>query len=213
MSFANALPTVSLRPSVLRAAQLCLHQSRNVHATTSRASTLSTDLFADMGMDKPRPVAPELPPRGLIEWTAENPVAPSSRPLPRKDGAHPPKYHFHAHFSPNNTKIFLADDKFRPVPKGSWSGGSCGFKGVNRSMQEAGYRCAVNAFARISEIVQERGPISLAIHLRGFGKGRQAVEQIFLTSEGDKVRPLVVEVEDRTHIKIGGTRAKKARRL
>lgn len=80
-------------------------------------------------------------------------------------------------------------------------------------MQEAGYRCAVNAFGRINEIVQEKGPITLAVHLRGFGKGRQAVEQIFLTSEGDKVRPLVVEVEDRTHIKIGGTRAKKARRL
>ncbi|KAI6034088.1 hypothetical protein BKA83DRAFT_26489 [Pisolithus microcarpus] len=93
-------------------------------------------------------------------------------------------YHFHAHFSANNTKIYLADQRGVPSQRGWWSGGSCRFKGVNRSTQEAGYQ--------------------------GFGKGRTAVEQIFLTSEGEKVRPLV---EDRTPIQVGGTRAKKARRL
>ncbi|KAL4075759.1 hypothetical protein V8B97DRAFT_1926449 [Scleroderma yunnanense] len=204
---------MSLRLSVVQTAQLFLHQSRHLHATALRASVLSTDLFADMGLDKPRPVAPDLPPRGPFEWTSsENPVAPS-RLFPDKNASKPPKYHFHAHFTPNNTKIFLADPKGRPIPKGCWSGGSCGFKGVNRSSQEAGYQCAVSAFQRIDKVMEENGPITLAIHLRGFGKGRTAVEQIFLTSEGDKFRPLVVEVEDRTHIKIGGTRAKKARRL
>lgn len=209
---AAALTTLSLRSSVLRVSQLALQKPRNIHATTSRAVVFSNDMFADMGVDRPRPVAPGLRPKGPSEWNHENPVAPS-RPLPNKQAAGPPRYHFHAHFSPNNTKIYLADSKGRPIPRGWWSGGSCRFKGVNRSTQEAGYQCAAHAFRRIEEIIQEKGPITLSVHLRGFGKGRTAVEQIFLTSEGEKVRPLVTEVEDRTPIKVGGTRAKKARRL
>lgn len=210
---AAALTVLSLRPSALRVSRLALQKTRNIHATTSKAVALPNNLFADMGVDRPRPVAPELRPKGPSEWSHENPVAPS-RPLPNKQTtAGSPMYHFHAHFSANNTKIYLADPKGRPIPRGWWSGGSCRFKGVNRSTQEAGYQCAVHAFRRIEEIIQEKGPITLSVHLRGFGKGRTAVEQIFLTSEGEKVRPLVTEVEDRTPIQVGGTRAKKARRL
>jgi len=48
---------------------------------------------------------------------------------------------------------------------------------------------------------------------RGFGQGRDAVFKALMTSEGDDVRPFVNRVTDNTPIKIGGTRAKKTRRL
>jgi len=47
----------------------------------------------------------------------------------------------------------------------------------------------------------------------GFGQGRDAVFKALMTSEGDDVRPYVLRVTDNTPIKIGGTRAKKTRRL
>ena len=56
-------------------------------------------------------------------------------------------------------------------------------------------------------------PVKLALKFKGFGWGREAVQKAFMTSEGDKIRSSVMVVEDRTPIKIGGTRAKKARRL
>jgi len=48
---------------------------------------------------------------------------------------------------------------------------------------------------------------------KGFGQGREAVFKALMTSEGDDVRPFVARVTDNTPIKIGGTRAKKTRRL
>lgn len=222
--FSFSTTAMALRMSVLPAVRAVSLSRRALHGTgtISGPTTFSSDLLADMGMDKPRTVTPQHPPRGPIRWMQdENPLAPSKslslskRRERERDlaAALPPKYHFHAHFSSNNTKIYLADNRGRPITQGWWSGGSCGFKGVHRSSHEAGYRCAVRAFERVHQVLEEKGRIRLAVHLKGFGKGRTAVEQIFLTSEGDKVRPLVVEVEDRTPIKIGGTRSKKARRL
>ncbi|KIK95651.1 hypothetical protein PAXRUDRAFT_826809 [Paxillus rubicundulus Ve08.2h10] len=216
MSSAHS-PLRALRPSVLWAARAALHRSSILNVVPSRALTsFSSDVIADMGLDKPRPTAPDYPPKGPIVYgSIQNPVTPSqSSTHNTKDFSPvPPKYRFFASYSRNNTKVFLYRPDGRLVPQGWWTGGSCGFKGANRKGYEAGYQCAIRAFKRLEELIEEKGRISLSVHFAGFGKGRSAVESVFLTSEGEKIRPLVVEVEDRTKIKIGGTRSKKARRV
>ncbi|KAF8268276.1 hypothetical protein EI94DRAFT_1728186 [Lactarius quietus] len=98
------------------------------------------------------------------------------------------------------------DERGLPIKNGCWSGGSCGFKG-------AGYQCAVRAFARVKTLAQEVPGARFEFRFRGFGQGRDAVFKALMTSEGDEVRPFVNCVTDNTPIKIGGTRAKKTRRL
>ncbi|KAH9007036.1 mitochondrial ribosomal protein subunit S18 [Lactarius hatsudake] len=110
-------------------------------------------------------------------------------------------YQIHVACTPNNTH------------NGCWSGGSCGFKGVNRSGYEAGYQCAVRAFARVKELAREVPGARFEFLFKGFGQGRDAVFKALMTSEGDDVRPFVNRVTDNTPIKIGGTRARKTRRL
>jgi small subunit ribosomal protein S11 len=117
----------------------------------------------------------------------------------------------------------MSDSTGNPIKSGSWSGGSCGFKGVNRSGYEAGYQCAVRAFARVKQLARESaaemgggvggGAARFEVLFKGFGRGREAVYKALMTSEGDDVRPFVTRVTDNTPIKIGGTRAKKTRRL
>jgi small subunit ribosomal protein S11 len=96
---------------------------------------------------------------------------------------------------------------------GWFSGGSLKFKGVNRASYEAGYQCAVAAFQVIKQVVQEKGDIQVELYFRGFGQGREAMKTALLAVEGTEVRRLVSLIQDRTPIKIGGTRAPKARRL
>ena len=54
---------------------------------------------------------------------------------------------------------------------------------------------------------------NLELLFKGFGQGRDALQKALLTVEGENIRNLIIRLTDRTPIKIGGTRAKKARRL
>jgi small subunit ribosomal protein S11 len=67
-------------------------------------------------------------------------------------------------------------------------------------------------FKRIEELA-DREPLEVDLFLKGFGQGREALQKALLSGEGDNVRVLVGSVTDRTPIKIGGTRSKKAKRL
>jgi small subunit ribosomal protein S11 len=107
----------------------------------------------------------------------------------------------------------MSDERGQPIKSGSWTGGTCGFKGVNRSGYEAGYQCAVRAFARVKELAREVPGARFEFLFSGFGQGREAVLKALMTSEGEDVRPFVNRVTDNTPIKIGGTRARKTRRL
>jgi small subunit ribosomal protein S11 len=107
----------------------------------------------------------------------------------------------------------MSDERGQTLKNGCWTGGSCGFKGVNRSGYEAGYQCAVRAFTRVKELALEVPGARFEFRFSGFGKGREAVFKALMTSEGDDVRPFVNRVTDTTPIKIGGTRARKTRRL
>lgn len=55
--------------------------------------------------------------------------------------------------------------------------------------------------------------VKISLCFKNFGFGREAMQKALMTSEGGNVRGLIEVVTDRTAIKIGGTRAKKARRL
>ncbi|KIM83794.1 hypothetical protein PILCRDRAFT_818819 [Piloderma croceum F 1598] len=121
-----------------------------------------------------------------------------------------PTYHLHWKSTRHNTVATFTNDEGNVV--GWISGGCCGFKHSRRGEYEAGYQCAVRIFKKIEERLLVE-PFKLELIYKGFGLGRQALDSALLTTEGEKIRPLLVRLTDRTPLKIGGTRAKKARRL
>jgi len=201
----------------LQTARLALRSTQRPNVVPFRAFSVLSDSTTTTPTNAPLRTTPphlEFPPTGPIPYDAvPNPLKRSriSTRISRM-AATPPKYHVHGIFSRNNTKVYLCGPDGKLLQEG-WSGGSCGFKGANRKSHEAGYQCAVRAVRRLEQVVKDQGRIAVALHFCGFGRGRYAVEGVFLTSEGDRIRPLVVEVEDRTRIKIGGTRSKKKRRV
>ena len=208
-----------LRPSVLNAARHSLHHARLHGAVFSRYASFGTTLVDDMwrGEDSTAPPL-DSPPMGPTNY---NPFTAIRQNEIRKDSVEPVQpYHLHVYSTQNNCRIVLTYPSGKLVKNGWWTSGSCGFKGANKSSYEAGYQCAVRAFKRIEEEIvspnlKDGGvsPVKLALKFKGFGWGREAVQKAFMTSEGDKIRSSVMVIEDRTPIKIGGTRAKKARRL
>ncbi len=163
------------------------------------------------------------------------------------DSPKPDLYHLHVQATRNNTILTLTDPEGMCLTSGHVTAGMLGFKGVQRSSNEAGFQCSLKIIQRIlaeadSKKVKRSLPtskprspsrpgfsppegyedsrgddyvpgMSLDVHFSGFGKGREAFLQAMISSEGDGVRSLVHQVWDRTPIKIGGTRSKKARRL
>ncbi|KAF8486678.1 hypothetical protein JB92DRAFT_2759526, partial [Gautieria morchelliformis] len=118
----------------------------------------------------------------------------------------------HVHASRNNTILTLTNSEHKT--QGWVSAGLCGFKNVQRSGYEAAYQCAVRIFARIAELrSMSSNPFKLELVFNGYGAGREAVFRALMATEGDQVRETVYQVRDSTPIKIGGTKAKKARRL
>jgi len=94
-----------------------------------------------------------------------------------------------------------------------FSGGSCQFKGANRASYEAGYQCAKQSFRALEGLLKAEPDARVELFFKGFGQGREAMRGALLAVEGETVRRHVKSVTDRTPIKIGGTRAKKAKRL
>lgn len=88
------------------------------------------------------------------------------------------------------------------------------FKKSNRSSYEAAHQAALKMFGAIKEQAGKPMTTRMVVAFKGmFGQGREAVSAALLGPEGADIRKLVVRVEDRTPIKIGGTRAKRPRRL
>ncbi|GJJ07629.1 hypothetical protein Clacol_001833 [Clathrus columnatus] len=121
------------------------------------------------------------------------------------------RFQLYVHASSNNTIITFSTPTGRVLSV--ISGGMCGFKKVQRSTYEAGYRCAVHIFEKIAQVRKDNIGMTLQVNFKGFGQGREAVYRALTTSEGESVRDLVKCISDRTPIKIGGTKAKKRRRL
>lgn len=123
-----------------------------------------------------------------------------------------PVYHLCWKSTKHNTVATFTDNEGHIR---AWvTGGSCGFKHTRRGEYEAGYQCAVRIFKKIEEeLALAAQPFMLHILYKGFGQGRQALDSVLMTSEGENIRPLVCRLTDRTPLKIGGTRARRARRL
>jgi small subunit ribosomal protein S11 len=205
-----------LRPSLLNAARQSLHHARtHRNVVFSRSATFGSEIVDDLWRQEDL-TAPPVGPN-----TYYNPFTAIRQNEPKKDVDEPAKpYHLHIYSTHNNCRIVLTYPSGKLVKNGWWTSGSCGFKGANESTYEAGYQCAVRAFKRIEEEIRSPNfkdggvsPVTLSLKFKGFGWGREAVQKALMTSEGDSIRSSVAVIEDRTPIKIGGTRAKKARRL
>ena len=171
-------------------------------ATDSERTPIKPQAFPEAEEEDPAPEGRGFP---------KNPHRPAafqeSHQLPRSHLI----YRLHCRASRNNTMVHVTEPDGRCI--GWFSGGSLKFKGVNRASYEAGYQCAVAAFDVIKNVVKAKGPVQVELFFRGFGQGREAMKTALLAAEGTEIRRLVSQLQDRTPIKIGGTRAPKARRL
>jgi small subunit ribosomal protein S11 len=161
---------------------------------------------------------------GLVEASLPPAVPPPDRyppaPPPKSYSGHSPfgekkiqktRYKLHIFSSRNNTIATFTHGNGDVIAV--CSGGSCGFKKSHRSGYEAGYQVAVKIFKRVEQELPDRSAAEVELCFKGFGQGRDAVQKALLTSEGEGIRPMVFQLTDRTPLKIGGTRSKKARRL
>ena len=204
-------------------AQPAMFAVRAARAATPRASTSSLvqrqyrttaaaralpDQFAQP--DLPPTADPSLYPKQL-DAANPNPIRAADAAI--SDVATIKQHYVHITTTQNNTLITLCDDKKTPVEKGVWTGGTVGFKGSRKGEFEAGYQCAVSAFKRMHELFEKDPGTRFELLFSGGGKGRDAVIQALTLAEGEKVRGLVNRLTDKTPIKIGGTRAKKVRRV
>ena len=119
------------------------------------------------------------------------------------------KLHIYSH--KHNTHITLAKPNHDSLI--SVSCGNIGFRKAARKTFDAAYQLAAFTMARI----QDKGLMpqieKLELVYRGFGPGREAVTKAILSSEGKRIRPLIVKVSDSTRLKFGGVRSRKPKRL
>lgn len=131
-------------------------------------------------------------------------------------------YGLHVKSTRNNTIVTVSNPVGEKLK--TYSGGTCGFKGHRRSGYEAGYQCAVKAIEYLKETLPRdmkdvTGRVAsptmtrVKLYLNGFGQGRDAMQKALISAEGEDVRKKIKYVSDVTAMKIGGTRAKKRRRL
>lgn len=121
-------------------------------------------------------------------------------------------YRLSALCSGNNAIFTLSNERGRTSAK--ITGGMLGFKNSQRATYEAGYQCAVDMFQKIvAEQEKRKERLDIEIRLKGRGMAREALLKALTTPEGERIRSWIVRLTDVTPIKIGGTRAKKARRL
>lgn len=106
------------------------------------------------------------------------------------------------HAGKNNTIVALSDSKWR-IRK-QVSGGMCGLKGAQRGTQESGTR----ATTRVAHFAKEAGYRDVYCTLKGFGVGRESAFRTLVASGLN-----ILRIRDKTSIRHGGTKAKKARRV
>jgi len=188
-----------------------MNSTRLIRSLSSTRAFSSNAPRLVAGLTTPAPYdGPPLPPDTSPPPQPQR-VNPYSREHQVKGPPEPNKFHLHVHSTRNNTIATFTDQGGSTIAW--WSGGSCGFKKVNRASYEAGYQCTVKAFEKILDYRKEVGPFTLEIVFKGFGQGRDAMQKALLAAEGQQIRPFVSRLTDKTPVKIGGTRAKKARRL
>jgi small subunit ribosomal protein S11 len=120
-------------------------------------------------------------------------------------------HHIHVYATRHNTHITITRPDYSPLL--SKSAGNIGFRHSQRKHYDSAFQLAAYVFEKLHETGKSRDITKLAVILRGFGAGREAVTKALLGSEGRYLRGKIVSVSDATRLKFGGTRSKKPRRL
>lgn len=120
--------------------------------------------------------------------------------------------------SSRNNVLLTFTDKTGPLCATITAGTDKVFKKHNRNNAEAANQAALKMFAKIlaqARTWEERGHrMYLQVAFSGFGGvGRETVASAIGAADGEQLRPYITHIEDRTPIKIGGTRAPKPRRV
>lgn len=119
--------------------------------------------------------------------------------------------------STRNNVLLTFSDRIGPIFPTISGGSGKTFKKAGRASYEAANQAALKAFEKITGFFAHRPsgePFGLRVAFRGVvGQGREAVAQALAGPQGEEMRKLIKRVEDRTPVKIGGTRARKVRRL
>ncbi|KAK6909412.1 hypothetical protein I203_103430 [Kwoniella mangroviensis CBS 8507] len=128
-----------------------------------------------------------------------------------------PTHTLHVRSTRNNIVLSFTDG-LGPVFTNVSGGSDRQFKNSQRSSYEAATQASIKMFEKILEYHQTTTPSNRRLQLRVsfnglFGMGREAIASALSGPEGQEIRSLITRVEDRTKIKIGGTRARKPRRL
>lgn len=175
------------------------------------ASTTSTSAYNAEPIDDGPPVAPyESYPRDTSALEA-NPLRRAKQTSAANMDR--PLYAVYVKASRNNTIVTFARPKDRLLaPLVTLTGGKLGFKKSNRNGYEAGYQCSVGIIAAMEKELA-RTEFEWELYLNGFGQGRDAMLTALTTAVGERVKPLLRRVTDRTPLKIGGTRGQKTRRV
>lgn len=179
----------------------------DLEGSTSAPPHSSSSLFRPADDDPHPPLAP------AGAYGPPNPAQPNIKNA-QSIIATRPVYRAHVQSTRNNTIVTVSRpngqtfDVMRVI-----SGGTCRFKKSNRAGFEAGYQCATGMFQLLEEEQNKGIDLQWELFLKGYGQGREAVQRALMSSEGMIMRGSLIRVTDRTPIKIGGTRAKKARRL
>lgn len=206
MATTSLFQTLSVTSKSMR-----IRPTANMVASTSGASRCLATSSRRMAAGQPF-----TPLDDLIEASGQKPSSsPGSvadktkyQAAPRKQTA---THSLHIKSSRNNVILTYTDDSkggkvFRTITGGI----DKDFKKAHRSSYEAAHQAALKVF----KAIEEHGKANIRVAFNGiFGQGREAVAAALAGPEGIRIRPWVVKVEDRTPIKIGGTRAKKPRRL
>jgi small subunit ribosomal protein S11 len=136
---------------------------------------------------------------------------PGLRNLVVSEWAEDDKHKLHIYATKHNTHITLSKPNRDALI--SVSCGNIGFRKAGRGTYDAAYQLAAFVMSRI----QDKGLLpqiqKVELVYRGFGPGREAVTKAILSSEGKKIRGLIVKLSDSTRLKFGGVRSKKPRRL
>ena len=125
-------------------------------------------------------------------------------------------YQLSVHSSQNNSIFTLTDPELKVIFR--TSPGMHGYRKFNRSTYEASHACATAVVRRLEEEKERlreegRDPPRIALMFNGFGQGREAMTTVLLSGEGRNVQNMVWMLTDKTPIKVGGVRPRKAKRL
>jgi len=125
-------------------------------------------------------------------------------------------YQLSVHSSQNNSIFALTDPSLKVIFR--TSPGMHGYRKFNRSTYEASHACATAVVRRLEEEKERlreegRDPPRISLMFNGFGQGREAMTTMLLSGDGRTVRNMVWMITDKTPIKVGGVRPRKAKRL